>query len=271
MTVFSIITAAYNSEKTIADTIRSIQAQKLVKIEHIVVDGGSADGTMDIVHRNRDSIAHVISEPDKGIYDAMNKGLRLATGEFVGCLNSDDYFADEHSVSKLAVALNKSGADCAWGSVLQVDSSYRPTRKVSGRWFSPAMLGYGLMPPHPAFYVRRDILKMAGFFDTELQIAGDFDLMIRLFAERAIRSEHIDDVVTIMRLGGVSTDGMAATRRVTDEIRKSLLANSMEYSAIKVNLRYLVKIAEMAAGHFIRLGGKRFPPLAPVTLPASGQ
>jgi glycosyltransferase involved in cell wall biosynthesis len=260
MALFSIITTSFNSAKTIEDTLLSVRAQKDVSIEHIIIDGGSTDGTMDIVNKYRDGLAHVVSEPDKGIYDAMNKGLVHTTGEFTGFLNSDDYFASDQSLSKLAAALESSNADCAWGSIAYVDETYRPTRKMDGKWFTPDRFKYALMPPHPAFYVKTQLIKQSGGFDPAYKIAGDFDLMLRLFLKAKISSIRVDDLITIMRMGGVSTKDLAATRTATLELYNALKNNAVVTSIQKVQLRYLLKTVERLTGLVMALQGKSFAP-----------
>lgn len=260
MTVFSVVTATYNSEKTLEDTLRSVSAQKRVEIEHIIIDGGSSDRTMDIIERYRSRIAHVVSEADKGIYDAMSKGMKLASGEYAGCLNSDDYFASENSISKIADVLERTGADCAFGSIVYVNDEGRPQRKMDGRWFKPERLGFAIMPPHPAFYARTRLMQDLGGFDPSYKIAGDFDLMLRLFKQPKFRFQRIDDLVTVMRMGGVSTKNVQATRTATAELYRALVANGYETSMSKVNSRYLLKIFERLAGAALALRGVKFLP-----------
>lgn len=260
MSLFSIITTSFNSAKTIEDTLLSVRMQTRVSIEHIIIDGGSTDGTMEIINKYRDGLAYVVSERDNGIYDAMNKGLRHATGKFTGFLNSDDYFASDQSLSKLAAALESSKADCVWGSIAYVDEAYRPTRKMDGKWFTPERFKYALMPPHPSLYIKTQIIKQSGGFDPDYKIAGDFDLMLRLFLKARISSTRIDDLITIMRMGGVSTKDLAATRIATIELHKALKTNSVATSVPKVQLRYLLKALERLTGLAMALQGKSFAP-----------
>ena len=259
MPTFSVITATYNSAKTIEDTLQSVRAQASVDIEHVIVDGGSTDDTLEIIHRYRSSVAKVISEPDDGIYDAMNKGLNLATGDFTGCLNSDDYFASTGSLRAISGALHRTHADCAWGSIIFVDDYGRPRRKMSGSWFAPQHLQYAIMLPHPAFYARTALLKAAGGFDASYKIAGDFNLIVQLFKNPGLKFTRIKDVITIMRLGGVSTKDMQATRIASTELQRVLDNNGIETSPAKVNLRYVLKAAESIEGRLMALAGARFP------------
>ncbi|MBY3109310.1 glycosyltransferase [Rhizobium laguerreae] len=260
MPKFSIVTVSYNAEKTIEDTIHSVQMQEGVEVEHILIDGGSKDGTMAIVDRYQNQFAAIISERDKGIYDAMNKGAALAKGEFIGFLNADDYFASSNSLALLASALEKS--DAAWGNVLQVDDEGVPKRLISGEWFKPSRMTLGLMPPHPSFYVRTSRVRAVGGFDHSYKIAGDFDLVRRLFGTSGFTSCYVSELITIMRVGGVSTDGLTATRTSSAEILRSLTTNGEKIKPFGLNFRYLLRVVELIRGRLLSLSGQRFKPNA---------
>lgn len=260
LALFSVITVAFNSARTIEDTIRSVRAQRGTDFEHIIIDGGSTDGTMDIINKYRDGFAAIVSEPDKGIYDAMNKGVRLASGEFLGCLNSDDYFATPFSLAHMQQALEANKTDCAWGNVVHVDATGRPVRVMSGRVFRPSLLHHAIMPPHPAFYARTAVIKAIGGFDPTYRIAGDFDLIIRLFQQPGFSGCHVDTIVTAMRIGGVSTDGLGATRTVSSEMLRALRTNAIRPGFAGVLARYPLKVKELLSGKWAALAGRRFPP-----------
>jgi glycosyltransferase involved in cell wall biosynthesis len=203
----SIVTVAFNSATTIADTLSSVAAQTYPDIEHIVVDGASRDETMAIVRREGAHLARVVSEPDQGIYDAMNKGIALATGDIVGFLNSDDMLADPGAAAAIAQALADSGADAVFGDILMVD----PVRldRVRRYWrpgpHRPGALLRGWMAPHPTLYVRRQVLLDCGGFDLAYRLTADFDLELRLFEQRKIRSHYLPRTLVRMRVGGAST------------------------------------------------------------------
>jgi glycosyltransferase involved in cell wall biosynthesis len=260
MPKMSVITVAYNSAATIEDTILSVRAQSDADFEHIIVDGNSRDGTMGIVNRYRDGFSAVVSEPDKGIYDAMNKGIGLASGEFLGFLNSDDYFASSYSLSRIQRALETSNADGAWGNIIHVDAAGSPRRFMSGGWFKPSRLKYAIMPPHPAFYARTAAIRAVDGFTLKYKIAGDFDLIAKLLGDPAFRGVHVDELITVMRLGGVSTAGLASTRNISREIQDSLLRLGIATTPGRVRLRYLLKIMEVSRGCALALSGKRLPP-----------
>jgi glycosyltransferase involved in cell wall biosynthesis len=263
MPKITVVTVAFNAEATIEDTIRSVHAQKAADFEHIIVDGASRDGTMAIVGRHRANFGAVISEPDKGLYDAMNKGVAAAKGRYIGFLNADDYFASEHALSRIQRTFDEDdGLGCVWGDVLFVDDRYRPRRISRASMFRPALFKYAVVPPHPGFYARTDAVRAAGGFEPKYRIAGDFDLMVRLFRDPAFRGRHIDEIVTVMRLGGVSTQDVATSRFSSTELLDALARNGVKSSSWRVNMRYLVKLTELARGAFHYAGGRTYPPAA---------
>jgi glycosyltransferase involved in cell wall biosynthesis len=253
----SVITVSLNASATIARTIDSVRAQSGVLIEHIVVDGGSTDGTMDIVMGRRQGFAQVVSEPDRGLYDAMNKGLALARGKLTGYLNADDAFAAPATLSRLVDAWQHSNADAVYGDVLQVDAQDRPLRMISGGAFSPDRLRRGLMPPHPSFYARTNVLRETGGFNTGYAIAADFDLVARTFARPGFKATYVPTIVANMRVGGVSTRNLKATRVATQEILQSCRANGIDATPWSVMSRYPLKARELFDGRLMRLRGYR--------------
>lgn len=259
MPLLSVITVAFNSARTIEDTIQSVRAQRNADFEHVIVDGGSTDGTMEIVERYRDGLAAVVSEPDRGIYDAMNKGVALARGMFLGCLNSDDYFASSLSLASIQNALAGGDLDCVWGDLVHVDATGRPVRLMSGRIFRPSLFRFAIMPPHPTFYARTEAIRAVGGFNSSYKIAGDFDLMVRLFNRPEFTGRHIDKIITAMRVGGVSTDGLGATRISSGELLNVLRSNAVQLTHLGVRARYPLKIKELLFGKALSVLGRRFP------------
>jgi glycosyltransferase len=215
----SIITVAYNSAETITDTLRSIAAQDYADIEHIVIDGASKDDTLNLVRTHGTRVARLISEPDRGIYDAMNKGLAAASGDFVGFLNADDMLASTQTVADIARALAETDADAIFGDLVYVRQD-RPDQVVrywhSGE-FQPRRLRYGWMPPHPTLYVRRARLLALGGFDIRLRIAADYDLMLRLFRQSDFRVSYLPKLLVRMRTGGASNRSVSALWRKSRE------------------------------------------------------
>lgn len=208
----SIITVSYNSAATIADTMCSIAEQSHLDIEHIVIDGGSQDDTLAIVAKMGSRSTRILSEPDDGIYDAMNKGLRLATGDFVGFLNADDTFMDAAAVSHIARAASSPGIDIVYGDLLYVDKD-RP--QVSVRYwrsgeFKLSRLRSGWMPPHPTLYVRAELISGLGPFDATLRIAADYEFMLRYLNHPGLGVAYVQKILVRMRNGGASNQSVRA-------------------------------------------------------------
>lgn len=226
MSTVSIITATYNAEASIRDCLRCVKEQT-VPVEHILIDGLSEDSTVTIIEESRDSLAHVISEPDKGIYHAMNKGLKLAEGEIIGILNADDFYPTSDTLAKVTQAFEDPEIDACYGDLLYVNGS--DTAQVVRNWcsgsFHPGKFYWGWMPPHPTFFVRRSVYEKFGFFNTELGSAADYEIMLRFLLKHTIRPAYIPDILVKMRTGGVSNASL----------KNRLTANNMDRKAWKVN------------------------------------
>ena len=201
----SVITAVRNGRATLADALDSALAQDHPDTELIVIDGGSTDGTLEVIQRYARRLAHVVSEPDGGIYDALNKGLRLAGGEVVGFLHADDRFADDRVLSRIAAALADLGMDACYGDLLYIsqDDPIRVVRYWRAGQFHPRRLGWGWMPPHPTFYARRVVYQRLGGFDSRYRIAADYDCLLRLLGG-GLACAYLPEVLIHMRLGGAS-------------------------------------------------------------------
>ena len=200
----SIITVCLNSADTIRDALESVGRQTYQEVEHVVVDGVSTDGTQDIVRGFRPKVARLISEPDHGLYDAMNKGLAVATGDIIGYLNSDDVYADSDVLRKVARAFNDGNIDACYGDLVYVqkDDMSRVVRYWRSRTYSPGLVERGWMPAHPTFFVRRSILQKLGGFDIRYRYQSDYELMVRLFLKECISAVYIPEVLVRMRTGG---------------------------------------------------------------------
>lgn len=223
----TIITVSYNSATTIADTLRSVAQQSHPDVEHLVIDGGSRDHTLAIVAAEGAHVVRVVSERDAGIYDAMNKGLRLATGDVVGFLNADDMLASPQVLAQIASAAAET--DVVYGDLLYVDKD-RPDRLIR-YWRSGAFrherLRFGWMPPHPTFYLRRSLLSSVGPFDTDLRIAADYDFMLRCLSRRELRVAYLPEVLVRMRTGGASNRSLTALRDKSREDLRALRKNGV--------------------------------------------
>jgi len=222
--LISAVTVCYNAERTIAHSLRSVADQAFGQLEHVVIDGGSTDGTVDVVRRHGERVSTLVSERDGGIYDAMNRGLRCAKGEFVLFLNADDQYADRECVADLARALGASGADSAYGDIAYVRAGAALTRVR--RWKSgPYLRGAfarGWAPPHPTFLARRDRLLEIGGFDLRYRLASDFDLMMRALDGAGMTAAYVPRELVLMRVGGATNASARNVLRQNLEIIDSL-------------------------------------------------
>lgn len=219
MTKISIVTAVYNREDVIADAVASVHAQSHGDIEHIVVDGASTDKTLSVLRDCLDSRAVLISERDSGIYDALNKGFYKATGDVVGVMHSDDFFADENVLRDVAAAFDDPSVDAVYGDLDYV--AKHDTARVIRHWqsepFNAGQLAWGWMPPHPTLFVRRSAIERAGAFDTRYRIAADYDFILRHFSAAKWNAVYIPRVLVKMRLGGESNRSLSRIVRKSKE------------------------------------------------------
>lgn len=241
----SIITPSYNSEHTIADCLHSINCQTVI-CEHIVIDGGSSDETVQLIrHISPSSI--VVSEQDHGIYDAMNKGIQLATGDIIGILNSDDYYAGPQVLEKVIGRFRESGADALFADLVYVrpDNPERVVRYYSGARFTPEKFAWGWMPPHPTFFVRRELYERYGLFRTDYKIAADYELTARFLARHKASYTYLPEVIVHMRTGGVSTRNLKSTWILNKEILRACSANGIKTNIWKVYSKYFLKVMQL--------------------------
>jgi len=227
----SIVTVCFNSAATIEDTIRSVRGQTYESLEHIIVDGGSTDGTQEIVSRYNGRIKKFISEPDRGIYDAMNKGLALVTGEVVAFLNADDVYASPIVIGDIATTMSADRADGVYGDLVYVRSP--DSRRILRYWrageYRPRAFYRGWVPPHPTFFCRTALYRELGGFDPAYRIAGDFELMLRFIEKNGISVRYIPKPLVRMRAGGRANTvrGMIQGNR---EIVHAFRRNGLEFS-----------------------------------------
>ncbi|MBM3965201.1 MAG: glycosyltransferase [Planctomycetes bacterium] len=227
MTRVSIVTAVYNRVSTIECALHSIRSQRNAEIELIVVDGMSSDGTTEVLQRNRAQIDTLIHEPDDGIYDALNKGVDAAQGDVIGFLHADDFFASDTVVQNIVDQFDRSGCEGIYGDLLYV-SAEDPERVVR-YWragsYHPSKLRWGWMPPHPTVYLRREAYRRLGAFRTDLQIAADYEILVRMLAKHCLDMRYLEEILVKMRVGGKSNASL----------RNRMLANREDRRAWEIN------------------------------------
>jgi len=243
----SIITATYNSEKTLRDTLDSILAQTYQDIESIIVDGASKDGTMDIVREYEPRFQgrmRWVSEPDKGIYDAMNKGIRMASGDVVGVLNSDDFYYDDRVVEDIANVFKQKDIDCVYGNLVFINENDKNTilRIWKGSQHQCGDFLQGWHPAHPTFYAKRIWFERFGAFDLRYAVSADFELMLRFIEKGQIRNTYLDRYFIKMRMGGESTGSIKNIITGNRNILKALRNNGFKPSRFYLIRRLIPKL-----------------------------
>ncbi|MBI4995398.1 MAG: glycosyltransferase [Rhodocyclales bacterium] len=242
----SIVTVCYNAVATIGDTLASVATQSHPDVEHIVIDGGSTDGTQALVERQGSRVSAFVSEPDRGIYDAMNKGIDLATGEVIGILNADDLYADHDVLARVAEVMAAESLDALYGDVsfFAAEAPQLPTRRYRSRWFSPGRIAWGWMPAHPSLFLRRSVFDQYGRYRTDFRIAGDFEFVARIFRADALRYRYLPEVLVKMRSGGVSTAGWRSTMLLNREVLRACRDNGIRTNLPMLLSKYPLKILE---------------------------
>lgn len=243
----SIVTAVRNGSEVIGVTLESVRRQIHPDIEHVIVDGASSDGTAELVRACRRRAGPLISEPDRGVYDAFNKGWRLATGEVVGYLNAGDTYAEPDVIADIVAQFRDRAVDAVFGDVLIVDPEEpaRVVRRYRSSGFAPARMPYGFMPAHPALFVRRELYERLGGYDPGYRIAGDFELCVRLFLREGARFRCLPRALVRMPRGGLSTSGWRSKWIITREMRRACAANGIPTNLLKLSARFPVKLLEM--------------------------
>lgn len=216
----SIITVCFNSAKTIRDTIESVLSQDHSDIEYIVIDGGSSDGTVEIILEYQSKIAKFVSEKDRGIYDAMNKGISLATGDVVGILNSDDVYISSTTVFELMGVMNHKNADCVFADLIIVDprNMKKVLRYYDSSKFKTTKFRFGWMPAHPTFFVKRRVYEKVGLFSLKYKIAADYEMLIRILHVHQFKYAYLPKPVVKMLAGGASSSGLSRNWVLNKEI-----------------------------------------------------
>lgn len=240
----SIITVCLNDADVLESTVQSVLAQDHKGIEYIIIDGNSSDKTIDIVDRYKDQIAKTISEKDNGIYDAMNKGIAIASGDVVAFLNAGDIYANHSTISTVVSALRENSADCCYGDLLIV--SRHDTQKVIRKWTSgpwePGLFDKGWHPPHPTFFVKKTIIEKYGNFNYKFKIAADYEMMLRLLRKHNIKTSYIREVLVKMIIGGESNKNVKNIIRANIECYRAWRENALKVSPLVMLRKPLSKL-----------------------------
>ena len=245
----SIITATYNSERTLRDTMESILNQTFQDFEYIIVDGASKDATLDIIREYEPRFQgkmRYVSEPDKGIYDAMNKGFAMATGDVIGILNSDDFFTSEDVLQAVVDGFAGEYVDAVYADIhyVNTDDLTKCVRYYSSSVFRPWMMRFGMIPAHPSFYCRKAVYDQYGSFDTTYRIAADFEILLRLIFIHRIRTRYVKKDFVTMRLGGASTTGYGSWSLIMKEHLQIMKQHGVVTNRFLLSLRYIYKLFE---------------------------
>lgn len=245
----SIITAAYNSASTLKDTFESVLAQTYGDIEYVVVDGGSKDDTVELLKSYEPRFQgrlRWVSEPDKGIYDAMNKGIAMATGDVVGILNSDDYFTANDVLARMVPEFDDKTLDAIYGDIhfIRDGQPDKCVRYYSSKRFHPRWLRFGFMPAHPSFYARREVFSKAGLYKTDYKLGSDYEMMVRLFRKEKIKAKYLPIDFVTMRTGGASTRNVGSRLQLIKDDVRGCRENGVYTNRFFISLKYLYKIFE---------------------------
>ena len=242
----SIVTPVYNRADCIENCLLSVADQTYLNIEHILVDGGSTDGTIEIIKKNINSKTIFFSEPDNGIFDALNKGLDKSSGDVVLVLNSDDYLVDKNIIGEITQIFFDTHCEIVYGDVCFFNSkNNKIIRRFNSGFFSPDKLQFGFQPAHPAMFIKKTIYNEYGKYNTNFKIAGDFEFIARIFSRRRLNSFYLKKILVNMRSGGVSTSfNLRSKILLNKEILLACKKNGIKTNFIKILFRYFFKISE---------------------------
>lgn len=241
----SVITISYNSVKTIEDTILSVLSQSYYNIEYLIIDGDSSDGTQEIISKFTSKLSVVVSEPDRGLYDAMNKGIALATGDLILMLNSDDIFYNKYVIQNIVDFHSVRNIDCSVGNIVQVSKFGEVRRKYHSRNWTPKKLKIGLMPPHPSIVLKRELFAKYGNYNLNFKIAADYELLIRYFIIHQISWEYSGITTTSMSIGGLSSSGIGSYLVISNEIVRALNMNNVRHWKGIIYFRLIRKLFDL--------------------------
>ena len=250
--LISIVTVCFNSEKTIKKTIESVLNQEYHFFEYIIVDGNSSDTTLQIINDfKEDKRISVISEPDNGIYDAINKGIKNAKGEVIAILNSDDFYTNKSVLSKIVSGFSE-GIDIVYSDICFINQKGKMTRYFSSKYFNKFFFYFGMMPPHPSIFVRKKVYENIGAYKTTYRIAADFDFFLRVFLFSDYSTKYLPLLSVIMNEGGASNGTINGRITLNKEILNSFKENGLKSNYLFIYLKYLIKIFQYISPYFIR-------------------
>ncbi len=238
----SLITVSFNSVKTIEQTINSVLSQNYENIEYIVIDGSSCDGTQEILKKYEEKLDILIIEKDKGIYDAMNKGIRLSSGEIIGIINSDDFYHDNNVINEVVEKVKKNPeCDVFLSDIFFINKKNMISRRIYAKYFKPWKLRFGWMPPHPGIFLKKNIINEIGLYDISYMIASDFEYCLRLFFRKSVKFYYLNLYSVVMREGGLSTKGFRSDYIISKEMIRSLKTNKIYSNTFFVYSRLPIK------------------------------
>lgn len=242
----SIITVSLNNAEYIEACIQSVINQDYVNIEYIVIDGGSTDGTIDIIKKYENKINAWISEPDEGMYDAINKGINISTGDIIGILHSDDLYIDEHVIGVVVQAF-RNNIDSVYADLLYVerDNLENVVRYYDSSVFQVSKFAYGWMPAHPTCFIKKNVYEKYGLYQTDYVIAADFELLVRFYAKHRVSYSYLPRIIVKMRTGGLSTRNFKSNTILNSEILRACRENGIETNIFKIYSKYLFKIFQL--------------------------
>lgn len=242
----SIITVCYNSGNTIGDTLQSVINQSYPNIEYIVIDGVSTDNTLSIINKYKDKIAKIVSEKDNGIYDAINKGIHLATGDIIANINSDDFYIDNNVIADVVATFEKEKTNTLYADLYYVDAV--DTNKIVRYWkskqYKEGLFLKGWMPPHPTFFVKKEVYQKYGLFDLQFKSAADYEIMLRFVHRFKTSIAYLPRVIVKMRVGGVSNANLKNRIKANQEDRKAWEVNGLKPHAFTLIFKPLSKLLQ---------------------------